>query len=249
MVLVMNVANEDITFGVYENEFWRMTSRIKTDSFRTEDQYAAELNVILGLYGIRATDITGAILHSVSKIMEGLLQRAIEKLAGISPVIAENRIEEKLKMEFEDNEFLGIEMIAGCAVVAQEYTSACIVLNLEEEMTMVAIDETKKIKGGCIVPQTAFSFCTTNTTRFSKSRLKEFDTIIRNHKTDAVSSGLVYGTACMIDGLCQKMQEELGTVCNIVATGRLVPEVIKYCKREIVYCENLLLKGLKFLYE
>ena len=59
----------------------------------------------------------------------------------------------------------------------------------------------------------------------------------------------VYGTAAMIDGMCDRIEDELGVSANIVATGGLSREITPYCRRQITYDENLLLEGLRLVYE
>ena len=62
-------------------------------------------------------------------------------------------------------------------------------------------------------------------------------------------SGLILGTASMIDGLIERISEELDEIPTVVATGGLSKEIITHCKSEIIYNENLLLEGLREIYE
>lgn len=62
-------------------------------------------------------------------------------------------------------------------------------------------------------------------------------------------SGAVYGSAAMIDGLVDRMEDELGQKLTVVATGGLAGCIVPYCKREVAYEPELLLKGLAVLYE
>ena len=62
-------------------------------------------------------------------------------------------------------------------------------------------------------------------------------------------SGLVLGTAAMLDGLLDRIEEELGETPTVVATGGLSNQIINFCTRHIIYNENLLLDGLRYIYE
>jgi type III pantothenate kinase len=62
-------------------------------------------------------------------------------------------------------------------------------------------------------------------------------------------SGAVFGNAAMIDGLIDRMQEELGMPCKVVATGGLASSIVSCCRHEIVCDDDLLLKGMWYLYE
>ena len=64
-----------------------------------------------------------------------------------------------------------------------------------------------------------------------------------------MQSGIIYGTAAMLDGMIDRIEEELGESATVVATGGLAREIINYCKNDIIYNENLLLDGLRLIYE
>ena len=66
---------------------------------------------------------------------------------------------------------------------------------------------------------------------------------------ECMQSGLVYGTAAMIDGLLEKIEQSLGESPTVVATGGLSKEIIVHCKKNIIYNENLLLDGLRVIYD
>ena len=61
--------------------------------------------------------------------------------------------------------------------------------------------------------------------------------------------GMKYGTACMLDGLCDRVEEEIGEPCTVVATGGLAGMVVEHCRREIIFSDMLLLDGLKLIWE
>ena len=61
-------------------------------------------------------------------------------------------------------------------------------------------------------------------------------------------SGIMYGTACMIDGMIQRLEEELGAKTTVIATGGIAQFVIPLCHAHIHYEKNLILKGLAHIY-
>ena len=72
--------------------------------------------------------------------------------------------------------------------------------------------------------------------------------VIGSNTIDCIQSGLIYGCASMLDGMAERIEEKLGEKATLVATGGLAPEIIKNCKRKIEYCDNLLLEGLRIIY-
>jgi len=72
---------------------------------------------------------------------------------------------------------------------------------------------------------------------------------IGTNSIDSMQSGTVFGTACMIDGMIERMEAELGRpAATVVATGGLSREITAHCRREIVHNGDLALLGLKEIY-
>ena len=72
---------------------------------------------------------------------------------------------------------------------------------------------------------------------------------IGRNTIDCMRSGLMLGAACMIDGMIERMEEELGEKTTVIATGGLAGCVTPFCRREIRYEPDLLLIGLAVLWE
>ena len=72
--------------------------------------------------------------------------------------------------------------------------------------------------------------------------------VIGKNTVDCMRSGMMYGTAAMIDGLVERIEEELGHPCTLIATGGMAQFITPLCKRDIILDKNLLLKGLNVLY-
>ena len=73
--------------------------------------------------------------------------------------------------------------------------------------------------------------------------------VIGANTVESMQAGLVYGAAAMLDGLLNKITKELGETPTIVATGGLSRDIISLCENHIIYNENLLLDGLRVIYE
>lgn len=87
------------------------------------------------------------------------------------------------------------------------------------------------------------------TAQLSKVSLETPEKVIGKNTIDCMTSGLVVGAACMIDGFIERMEEELGYKTTILATGGLAKVVVPLCKRDIIVDDDLLLKGLKIIYD
>ena len=72
--------------------------------------------------------------------------------------------------------------------------------------------------------------------------------VIGTNTVESMKSGLIYGTAAMMDGMAQRIEEELGQKATLVATGGRAAAVAAYCKRDYILNSNLLLEGLNIIY-
>ena len=87
MLICIDIGNSNITIGVFEDEALKFTARLATDTRRTSDQYAIEIRDIIEIYGIKSADITHAAISSVVPTVGSAIERAVNRLFGIRPVV------------------------------------------------------------------------------------------------------------------------------------------------------------------
>ena len=105
---------------------------------------------------------------------------------------------------------------------------------------------------GCpIAPGVSVSLeaLTKNTALLQGVGFKAPDSVIGKNTDKSIRAGVVWGTVCMIDGMIDRIEKELGEKCTILATGGLAHRIIKYCEHDIIIKENLILEGLRLIYE
>ena len=73
--------------------------------------------------------------------------------------------------------------------------------------------------------------------------------MIGKNTVESMKSGIIFSSAAAIDGIIDRLEEELGEPATVVATGGLAKKIIPHCKRNIILDENLLLKGLAIVYQ
>ena len=116
--------------------------------------------------------------------------------------------------------------------------------------TITAIDDSGAFVGGCICPGVKISMeaLTGRTAQLPGISLDRPQRAIGKNTRDSMRSGIMFGAAGMLDGLLDRMEEELGTPVKVVATGGIAKFVIPLCRREVIYDRSLMLKGLRLLY-
>ena len=125
-----------------------------------------------------------------------------------------------------------------------------IVVDMGTATTMVVLDESGALIGGCIAPGVKISMdaLTDRTALLPGLQLDRPKKAIGRNTIDCMRSGIMMGTACMLDGMVERMEQELGSKTTVVATGGIAKFVIPMCKTPMIYDKDLLVKGLATLY-
>lgn len=251
MILVLDIGNTNITLGVYREKELLFVSRMATDRMRMEDQYAIELREILALYGVEWKDIEGVAVSSVVPQVNRSMLGALRKLTNVEPVCVGPKTKTGLRIDVRNSEIVGADLIVGCVAAAEMFSGPCIILDMGTATTFVVLDADRRMLGGAIAPGIGISLdaLTGRTAQLPSVSLEAPEHAIGDSTAECMRSGLITGTACMVDGLCDRMERELGKKCSIVATGGLAKEVIQQCERDIIHCDTLLLEGLRLIYE
>ena len=251
MILVLDIGNTNITMGVYEDNQLLFVSRMATDRARMEDQYAIEIKEILDLYGVSLKEIEGAAISSVVPSVNQSLSRVIRRLIGVIPLCVGPDTKTGITVCIQHPETAGADLVVGCVAAAEMFEGPCIILDMGTATTFTVLDEDRRMIGGAIVPGVGISLdaLTSRTSQLPSISLEAPEKVIEDTTVKCMRSGLIYGTAYLIDGMCAHIEQELGQKCSIVATGGLSREITRLCERDIVYCDTLLLEGLRILYE
>ena len=147
---------------------------------------------------------------------------------------------------------LGADLLAGCIGAAALYPLPCIVIDSGTALKVSVVDKNGAFRGCAIAPGVKISLqaLSAGTSMLPNISLKAPDHAIGTNTLDSMTSGTVFGFASLIDGLIEKCENELDEgEAFVVATGGLAKDLIKSCKRNIEYNGELILYGLKMIYE
>lgn len=251
MILAIDVGNTNITMGVYNNDSLEFTSRIATDRNRTTDQYAVEFIQIISLYGADIKTINDAIISSVVPELTPVLSDAVKKIAKKKPLIIGPGVKSGLNIKIENPAQLGADLVCTAVGAIEKYPLPCLVLDLGTATKISVIDGDGTYLGCTISPGVGISLraLSSGTSQLPTLSLKSPRSVIGTNSVKSMQAGIVLGTAAMLDGLCDRICEELKTDnITIVSTGGLSQEITKHCKHNTIYDENLVLDGLTAIY-
>jgi type III pantothenate kinase len=253
MILTIDIGNSNITIGAYcaEEEQRLFLSRIGTDRKKMPDEYAIMINSILRLYGHRAEDLEGAIISSVVPPLSATLKSAILRLKDMRILTVGPGIKTGLNILLDNPAQLGADLVCVSVAAMEKYPLPSIVLDMGTATTISALDRGGNFVGGSIIPGVRISL-EALTSRTAQLPQIELDcpprSVIGSNTIDCMKSGVMYGTAGMIDGIIRRYRAELGDDLTVIATGGLSAPITRLCENEVIQDENLLLDGLYLLY-
>jgi len=251
MLLAIDIGNSNVVVGFVQDHTILRKARIATDTVKTSDQYWMELKNILGLFDIRTEQIEGVIISSVVPPVLNSCRTAVMKLTGLEPMVVGPGMKTGVNVLLDNPVQIGSDLITAAAAALREYPTPTIIIDMGTATTITVLDRNGAFLGGSICPGVRISSeaLSNRTAQLPGISLEAPARAIGKNTVDCMRSGLMLGAAAMLDGLIERMEEELKQPATVVATGGIARYVIPMCKREIRYDHDLLLKGLVILYE
>lgn len=251
MLLAIDIGNSNVVIGCL-NDKNETTSlfRMVTDQKKTEDEYAAGMKNILQNNGIDCAGFEGAIICSVVPPLTEIFRNAVKKLTGCHALVVGAGIKTGLNIVIDDPATLGSDLAAAAVAAMAQFPLPAIIIDMGTATTLTVVDEGNRFIGGAIVPGVALSMnaLSGGTSLLHKVPIEAPKKCISGTTTECMQSGAVYGNAALLDGMISRFEKELGKPASLVATGGIAPKILPHCSHNIVYDEDLLLKGLGIIY-
>lgn len=250
MILAIDIGNSNIVIGGLEGEEICFEARLRTEATKTSDQYCVDLKILLDVNGVKVEQLEGTIIASVVPQVLNSLQTAVKKLTGKGALVVGPGLKTGLNILLENPSQTGADLVVGCVAALREHKPPMIVVDMGTATTMVVLDKNGALVGGCICPGVKISMdaLTERTALLPGLQLDQPKKAIGRNTIDCMRSGIMMGTACMLDGMVQRMEEELGAKATVVVTGGIAKFIVPMCRTPMVYDKDLLLKGLAALY-
>ena len=250
MILAVDIGNSNIVIGAIEGENILFEARLRTDPTKTSDEYCIDVKSILDVYGVNSAVVEGAIIASVVPQVLNSIKTAIKKLTGKNALVVGPGLKTGLNIKIENPAQTGADLVVGCVAALREHKPPMIVIDMGTATTMIVLDEKGALIGGSISPGVKISMdaLTDRTALLPGLQLDQPKRAIGRNTIDCMRSGIMLGNACMLDGMVERMEAELGQKATVVITGGIAKFVIPMCKTPMIYDKDLLLKGLAALY-
>lgn len=251
MLLAIDIGNTNIVIGCIQDDVIVFKARIATDYTRTSDQYGVEIKNMLEAFNIHREDITDCIISSVVPPVFNSVKTGVIKVIGKQPMVVGPGLKTGLDIHVDHPGQVGSDRIVIAVAALAEYPAPLILMDLGTATTIEVVEAPRTYLGGVIYPGVKLSLdaLTSRASQLPGISLDQPRHVIGKNTADCMRSGMMYGTAAMLDGIIDRVEDELGHSGTLIATGGMAQFIIPLCKRKILLEKDLLLKGLNIIYK
>ena len=244
MILLVDIGNTNIVFGLADNNEIKETFRLKSLTDKTSDEYYFLVKPIID--NIKIDDI---IISSVVPVITSALKKALFRHTKKEPIILGPGIKSGVQLKVDDPKTVGSDIICDCAGI-KDYADEAIIVDLGTA-TKYIYCKNQTFYGVSIAPGVSVSMkaLVSNAALLPSVELVCPKKVIGTSTINCIQSGVIFGAASQVDGMIDRIKEEINNPnVKVIATGGLSKLIVPICKNEIELVENLTVIGLLRIY-
>ena len=249
MLLAIDAGNTNIKLGLFQGAELLANWRLATDRSRTADKYG---NDVRGLFAsIDVKQVEAIVITCVVPQLHDTLRMMSERYFELTPLFVDHTTKTGLTILYDNPSELGADRIVNAVAAVEKYGAPCVVIDFGTATTFNAINSKREYLGGIIAPglMTAADALFARAARLPRVAIERPKKVIATSTIEAMKSGLFYGYGSLVDGLIERMLEEMEETPKVIATGGLA-ELMEHASRyKYQIDENLTLDGLRIVYE
>ncbi|HLR66644.1 type III pantothenate kinase [Virgibacillus alimentarius] len=252
MLFVLDVGNTNTVLGVFEKDQLKHEWRIKTDRYKTEDEFGILIKSLFEYKGISFSEITGIIISSVVPPIMIALERMCKIYFDQKPlIIGEENVHTHLKVSYPNPKEIGSDRVVNAVAAIATYDTPLVIIDFGTATTYCYINEHQEYTGGLITPGISISMeaLYSKASKLPKIELQPPENVIGSSTVEAMQSGVFYGYIAQVDGIVMRIKRQMTHEPTVIATGGLA-SLIGEASETIDYVDtHLTLKGLNLIYQ
>ena len=251
MVLAIDIGNTNISLGCMQDDKIFFEARIATDRARTSDQYGVEIKNMMEAFGVQLTDVDDCIISSVVPPVFNSVNTGVFKITGHQPMVVKPGLKTGLNICMDTPSQVGADRIVVAVAALTKFRAPLVIIDMGTATTIEVVEPENRYIGGVIIPGVHISMdaLTSKTAQLPGISLDKPGKVVAKNTVACMRSGIMYGTATMLDGMIDLIADELGHESTVIATGGLAQFVTPLCRHDIILDKDLLLRGLYAIYK
>jgi type III pantothenate kinase len=251
MLLALDAGNSNITIGSFDGRELIARWRLRTVLGQTADEWGVLLRNLFSLSTLDLAKVDGVVVSSVVPPLDPSLAEMSEKYFHQQALFVTPSTDTGIKISYEVPSEVGADRIVNSVAAFARYGGPCVIVDLGTAITFDAVSASGRYLGGLIAPGIgiAVEALFAKTARLPMVDFREPEKLIGTNTVASIQSGLYYGAVGMIDGILERMIEELGPATRVVATGgqaHMITRGSRYLKE---VDDDLTLEGLQLIWE
>lgn len=251
MLLAIDVGNTNITFGVFDGTSLVHTSRLESVRTRTADEYVVFLTQLFNLHGVDPKKVTASILASVVPPLTEPMVRLVNNAFGHEPSVVGPGMRTQMPILCENPREVGADRIVNAVAAFERVKSAVVVVDFGTATTFDCVTAKGEYLGGVIAPgiQISADALFSRAAKLPRIEISAPTKVIGRNTITSMQSGIVFGYVGLVDGLVERVRNEMGGAPPVIATGGLASVIVPHMKTQAEILPDLTLEGLRILHE
>ena len=251
MLVTIDIGNTNIAVGVFDGDRLEVTWRVATGIHRLADEYGTLFLNLLQRQGILLSKIRGAALCSAVPPLVSTLHEVCQEYLGISPLVVEPGVKTGIRITIDNAREVGPDRIVNAVAAHHLYGEPVIIIDLGTATTFDVVSGGGDYLGGAIAPGIAIATeaLFTRTAMLPRIELVRPKQVIGRSTISAMQSGIVFGYIGLIEGMVQRIEQELGSKTKVIATGGYAQLLAEETPAIDIVNSDLTLIGLRLIYE
>jgi type III pantothenate kinase len=251
VLLAIDVGNTNTVLGVFEGAALRQQWRVETSHVRTSDEWGILTRQLFAAASLDPAAVDAIAVSSVVPPLAQALEQMAQRYFGRRPLFVGPGVKTGMPILYDNPREVGADRVVNAVAAWQRWKCGLLVVDFGTATTFDAVSPKGEYLGGAICPGIAISMeaLFRHAARLPRVEFARPPQVVGRNTVHSMQSGLVYGYVGLVDGLCARMQDELGFPAKVVATGGLAPLLAGVSRTISEVDEHLTLEGLRLVYE